>query len=171
MTDALVAFLRARLDDDAQVAREAAFTVGDTGYEQGALVRPPAQYGDALVADGQHWGFRYHQVVRSRSRGPQRTVAEAASFGGRVVAEHIAHHDPARVLREVEAKRLIVEAHGRGHECISLSGSGDKSVVDGKPWAHWEPEHTVDAERPCYVLRALVLPYADHPDYLPKWRP
>ncbi|WP_405461626.1 DUF6221 family protein [Streptomyces sp. NBC_00101] len=84
---------------------------------------------------------------------------------------HIMQHRPAQVLREVEAKRRIVDAHGPDHECISLTGSGDASVVDGKPWALWELEHTGDAEQPCFILRCLALPHADHPAYLPEWRP
>lgn len=61
---------------------------------------------------------------------------------------HIARHDPARVLADVAAKRAIVAACAYNLE-------------------YEEYGHTL-AER---VLRALALPYADHEDYKPHWRP
>jgi hypothetical protein len=55
---------------------------------------------------------------------------------------HMARFDPARELAECEAKRMLL----------------------------WLSEHGCggDYER---VQRALALPYADHPDYLPEWKP
>lgn len=77
--------------------------------------------------------------------------------------DHIARHDPARVLAECEAKRRIVEEHSDGGK-----------DWDGQRFVHWcrrcagrrghEPW-------PCPTLRALALPYADHPDYRQEWRP
>lgn len=58
--------------------------------------------------------------------------------------EHIARHDPARVLAECEAKRRMVE------------------MIPGMP-ADWDDRD--------YLLRLLALPYADHPDYDPEWKP
>lgn len=57
-------------------------------------------------------------------------------------AAHMIKWSPARVLVECEAKRTLL--------FLSEHGCGD------------------DYER---VQRALALPYADHPDYLPKWKP
>ncbi len=62
-------------------------------------------------------------------------------------------HDPARVLAECEAKRRIVERFnllaegGDGHEAMYR-----RSEMVG-------------------VLRALALPYADHPEFRSEWRP
>lgn len=64
------------------------------------------------------------------------------------VSHHIARHDPARVLADVAAKRAIVAACAYNLE-------------------YEEYGYTL-AER---VLRALALPYADHEDYKPHWRP
>jgi hypothetical protein len=75
-----------------------------------------------------------------------------------------------RALAEVDVKLRIIAAHGRAHECISLSGAGDHSVFDGQPWELWELSHTED-HGPCHVLRLLALPYAGHPDYRPEWAP
>jgi hypothetical protein len=63
--------------------------------------------------------------------------------------QHIAVHDPARVLRRVAADRQIV-ALG----CCDEPGHG------------WES--TAELE---LVIRLLALPYDDHPDYDPQWRP
>jgi hypothetical protein len=80
--------------------------------------------------------------------------------------------DPERVLAECEAKRRIVEEHGDGgesqgyladedwrygympHACETCGSFGEY----GTPW-------------PCRTLRALALPFADHPEYDESWRP
>jgi hypothetical protein len=62
-----------------------------------------------------------------------------------LTAEHIARHDPARVLAECDAKRRIITTIQRW-------------LDTGYP--------TLD-----HVLFALALPYADHPDYRSEWRP
>lgn len=59
-------------------------------------------------------------------------------------ADHIARHDPARVLAEVAAKRAIVERY------MHLAEHGDSGD------ARW-------------VLPLLAQPNADHPDYDPAW--
>jgi hypothetical protein len=67
-------------------------------------------------------------------------------------AEHIARHDPARVLAECEAKRRIIGTPPYGHNGLHLCSD----------------EMTDDHE--CVVLRALASVYADHPDFNPDWR-
>lgn len=61
---------------------------------------------------------------------------------------HMARHDPARVLAEVEAKRFLLEWGIAGID------RGGLSPVMG---------HN--------ILAGLALPYADHPDYDPSWKP
>jgi len=65
------------------------------------------------------------------------------------VSDHIARHDPARVLAECESKRRIV---------VRLQMSRMLPVQIG--------DHAAEA-----ILRALALPHADHPDYDEAWRP
>ncbi len=85
-TRLLVQFLRARLDEDEQVARQA------TGGWWNAIVGETA---DRVVpADAQTMG--------EGAAGKQRF---AAAFD----AEHIARHDPVRVLREIEAWRAVLD--------------------------------------------------------------
>ncbi|MER8220860.1 DUF6221 family protein [Streptomyces sp. NPDC094143] len=151
--DDLVQFLRDRLDEDERTAREAAMSVGRTGYKNGVLVNPPARFGDDLVADGAQWVSSHHLVVRKRL-GPEekgRIVADCGGFGARPVAVHAAAHDPARVLAEVEAKRRVIE------RCTAVQGL----LLDD-----FTAEHLADE-----VLALIALPYADHPDYREEWRP
>lgn len=72
-------------------------------------------------------------------------------------AEHIARHDPARVLAEVDAKRRIVT------QFQTVTGP-DEPIIS--------PEYDdgyIDALD--YVMKLLALPYAGHRDYRPEWRP
>jgi hypothetical protein len=65
-------------------------------------------------------------------------------------AAHIARHDPARVLREVAAKRAIIE--------------------------EWEVDYIdnpctqlPDARAARLALHVIATVYSDHPDYDPAW--
>jgi hypothetical protein len=81
-------------------------------------------------------------------------------------AEHIVRWDPARVLAECDAKRRILAEHEPGIDlgeayCITCTPTSDSTgapMVYGNEW-------------PCRTMRALTLPYADHPDYDEAWRP
>jgi hypothetical protein len=120
----LVEFLRARLDEDKWAARNAAADHPSWTYD-------PEQF--AVYTDG-------YPIASHRFGDP---LAE-------VDGVHIARHDPARVLREVEAKRrliseILAECEGAGFD--------HRRGIYGK------------------VLRSLAAPYADHPDYREEWRP
>ena len=75
----------------------------------------------------------------------------------RNTARHIALHDPARVLREVTAKRAIVDAHPEGED----GWCGDEVALTGCRWEKW----------PCPGLRHLAAIYDSHPDYREEWKP
>lgn len=77
---------------------------------------------------------------------------EASVFESDGDAAHIARHDPARVLAECEAKRRIVECH-------SLTQLESGKTILGYRTALED------------AIRALALPYADHPDYRDEWKP
>ena len=64
---------------------------------------------------------------------------------------HIQRNSPARVLAECEAKRQLIEGFQR-------------HVRDYR-------HGYTSAQPPSWVLRRLVLPYVDHPDYREEWRP
>lgn len=120
----LVEFLRARLDEDERVAREA--TDGpwslDNELHVEAIYAPDRS---TVVVGGGRWGD------------------EAPVFETDEDAVHIVRHDPARVLREVEAKRRTLV------RCEEEMLSGIDRLV------HFAQQ----------TMREMALPYADHPDY------
>jgi len=85
-----------------------------------------------------------------------------------VISEHIARHDPARVLREVAAKRAIAADHAAGHApnigphkgrpCCRSCGALDDDPYLAEPW-------------PCDTIRALAAMWSDHGDYRAEWAP
>ncbi|MGY5127323.1 DUF6221 family protein [Streptomyces nigrescens] len=124
MTEALVAFLRARLDEEEVAAHT-------------APAGPWHADGDSVYASH-----------------PADLVVEYAYNDG---AEHIARHDPARVLAEIEAKRAIVDQYAEVQEM-------DRE--DAEPeFAYGRAVGLGEA------VRLLALPYQEHPDYRPEWRP
>lgn len=79
-----------------------------------------------------------------------------ATSGSRIecplpVARHIARQQPARVLREIEAKRRIVATY----ELWRDFGGTDKEAAFAKGLGD--------------SLRILASAYSDHPDYLQEW--
>jgi hypothetical protein len=133
MADDLVAFLHARLDEDEQAARAAAgapWTADDV---------PGCIHVEAWARAEQR-ALRGLGFVGSVEREPDR--------------QHIARYDPARVLREVEAKRQILNLHRRD------SDYGSDPICNV---CLYTP--------PCETVRVLALPYSDHPDYHEEWRP
>ena len=75
-----------------------------------------------------------------------------------------------RVLAECEAKRRIIALHQpsggpnyRGTECCARCTAGGEYPADDG--------YTDEQNWPCPTLRALALPYAEHPDYREEWRP
>ncbi|MFB8393670.1 DUF6221 family protein [Streptomyces yangpuensis] len=76
-------------------------------------------------------------------------------------AAHIARHDPARVLAEVDAKRQILR---RLEGAESTLGAAEKGTVP-----HDLMTGAVNSWRD--AVRLLALPYADHPDYRQEWKP
>lgn len=132
----LVQWLTARLDTDEQIAREA--TEGPwrnaptarhhataSGRSEEAVFGSPPDVGAVVVA----------------------ITGEAVERRNLVNAEFIAAHDPARVLREIDAKRRIIAAY--------------------ENYDREAPELDV----PESVLRLLALPYADRDGYQESWRP
>lgn len=148
MTD-ITAFLAARLDEDEQVARDA--TPGpwlaDTDYDDEVYtMSDPVRTSEANPD-----GCDYAVIGYIRGGVGNRTEANMV---------HIAHHDPARVLAEVTAKRRILERHGSFDFWPGPDGDADETLCDGchKPW-------------PCPDLRDAVAPFAAQPGYNESWRP
>ncbi|MGW1616350.1 DUF6221 family protein [Streptomyces sp. NPDC002285] len=92
--------------------------------------------------------------------------------------EFIAEHDPARVLREIDAKRELLTLHAAvaDHGRFSDHGECEKYGCDGD---HRRPPvcrscrtYAGDPEEaPCSTLRILAMPYADREGYRAEWAP
>lgn len=116
------------------------------------------------------------------------TIDQREAHPGRWPGEHLDHiarHDPARVLAECAAKRRIIETYvpddadpHPGQPCTNdVEGDPDgERYAELKQWgeagacvrhlAAWETHHHSK-----WVLKLLALPYIDHPDFDGAWRP
>ncbi|MEV8226888.1 DUF6221 family protein [Streptomyces sp. NPDC079167] len=133
MTADLAAFLRARLDEQ-EAAAVAAGGRGEVWQALGTGVYSTPLDDDAppLITTGPEAGGSDDDAAR---------------------AVHVALHDPARVLRGVQATRRVVAER-------ELSQAAD----DADP---------SDAATPAFetALRFLAVAYADHQEYRPEWAP
>lgn len=149
MTD-LLAFLNARLDDDERVAREAVIRAHNGHRPHPELSE--WHYGGDEVEYVSTPEMRAHPYfdpyyVTMDNEGLLPAVDEK-------VGPHIARHDPARVLREVAAKRAIIESYTGCRALLGTLGSPrSEGYVDGLGKA----------------IEALASVYADHPDFDPAW--
>lgn len=132
------------------------------------MTHNPTKVADFLMAR-----IAEDEAAASLCRGPEWTVEYAHQYedgdwaettlwgGGKALAsfddnfggdpaDHIARHDPARVLAECAAKRAIVE---RLKKDVDWYAQSDDS------WAGGRAAAATDA------IRQLAVVYADHPDY------
>lgn len=150
--DDLVQWLRAQLDEDERIARAASEYAEPVWRldEDGATVLwwPPEPH----VADKER--EKGLPVVSDRWRG------QTIESSGHRIAPHVAEHDPARVLREIEAKRRILA------EIVPRMNEMDDQIDAefGSPSVPIEYE----SEK---LLCLLALPYSDRPGYREDWRP
>jgi hypothetical protein len=134
----LVEWLRTQLDEDERIARAATPGPWKQARERGV----------EWVSSAEYWA-----VADCSDADPARENAE-----------HVAAWDPARVLREIDAKRQTLDEHQDAND------GACGACVDG----HWGyPTHGGSSPQrfPCRTLRLLALPYADRPGYHEEWRP
>lgn len=82
-------------------------------------------------------------------------------------------HDPARVLREVEAGRNILAEHAARPPRPS-DGQWHGLAPDRlrcRVCASAHEGHWLRFIAPCWTLMQLAMIYSDHPDYDPAWTP
>lgn len=129
--DDLVRWLGEQLDEDERIARRAGDSFRQIG-ETGVIV---ATEGDR--------------------------AEECASANWTGIAEHIVQHDPARVLREIDAKRRILRALENAE--VSL-----RNTVPRR-----EPHELMTGATNSLraIVRTLAAVYADRPGYSEAWRP
>lgn len=169
----LSAFLLARLAEDEAAANVCAemfpppWEVADRGWRV-RIYADDTPTPDLSTDDEDAMTTRTPVVMEVE---PDRHIEDPRWLSERV--EHVARHDPARVLREVEAKRAIVEAcrpvypvfyresarrlcEERGEVSFTVDAHG------GPMWPHAGAEIT---------LRCLASVYRDHPEFDAAWLP
>lgn len=111
----------------------------------------------------------------TRDDGPPEGIVLYDKSGKLTVgqARHIARHDPARVLREIEAKRRLLDdytatARIRDEAAERIKAAGDHP--DPKDLETWDR-----AQRESAILEGPVqlaaLPFNDRRGYCEEWRP
>lgn len=142
MTDhGLVAFLRARLGEDEEIARTAPGPSWERRQIRGDFDKSVVLEDYIAVAD------------------PDCNTVVLADVAGEVLP-FVLRHDPTRVLSEVDAKRRIVDQYVYWQDMADQSGIASLSnFMQGERHGLWQ------------ALRLLALSYRNHPDYRPEWAP
>lgn len=128
MTADLASWLRAQLDADEAVAR--------------AVEDNSAPWDGQWKADGPDCLRTYNDWVLFY--GHTHPLAPG-------LVNHVVRHDPARVLRETDAKRRILHVHVDQRECERCAWFNDELY-------------------PCETLRLIASVYADRAGYDESWR-
>jgi hypothetical protein len=126
----LVQWLGEQLDEEQRIAEEAARHTEPDWSDGGT-------YGESVTTE------------------PRHVPVAVGPWSGQMLDEvraHIAAHDPARVLREIEAKRDLLRLASAAHDYHETFTSGFASALEG-------------------TLRLFALAYADRVGYREEWRP
>lgn len=141
-------FLTARLNEDERVARlatqEQARSIRSCGLSEPG---DPASWSHGTDEDD---SGHYRRAVFAGDDA----VTVADQFDPELdtgTPEHIARHDPARVLADVAAKRALLRVIHRTEDDTAM---------------YWGAEWSATGS----ALRYLAQPYADHPDFDPAWK-
>ncbi|UJV42054.1 DUF6221 family protein [Streptomyces sp. AMCC400023] len=143
----LVQWLAAQLDEDEQKARDA--TPGPWWHNPGKQWLGPEAFEKYDLRQGEEfvgYGGPHPFTGAVASTGP------ASNMQGMKDAAFIAAWDPARVLREIDAKRDLLRFAEGIHD-------------------HHETFTTGVAARLEQTLRLFALAYADRPGYREEWAP
>jgi hypothetical protein len=134
MSEDLVAFLHARIEED-----------------------------EALATSGESWTVFDESVHGTRRVDVDFSIERVVACTRAWRAEHIARHDPVRVLAEVAAKRQLLVV------CETAKRNADLPDPEGG----YPPAVFVNgyASALDHAVRLAALPYADHPDYRQEWAP
>lgn len=142
--DDLRQWLGEQLDEDERIARDAGGK-----YESGQRWWEDERFGsDGTVGD---------------ERG---SVVVYRTGVGRQHSAHIARHDPARVLREIDAKRQLLDEHKPGRP--KGRPNMERHCLTCTTAQAWDETAN---EANCLTLRLLALPYAGRAGYDEGWRP
>jgi len=183
MTDDLITWLRAQLDNDEQVARAA--TVGPWWHNPGKAWLGP----EAFEQYDRSKGEEFVGYGDSPFSGCVAATGPASHAQSMADAAHITRYDPARMAAEVDAKRRILDEHQPIWRTVEWphdqNGKGEAQACrrcQNAAYTEWHPKYgeagvlpegfiTPYVLAPCTTLRLLALPYADRPGYRDEWRP
>jgi hypothetical protein len=138
VTDDLVTWLRNALDDDERMARR--LQDNRPGPWSIDVDYPGEPAGGTAVLD-------VHRELVAVARGGY-------------VGDYMSERSPDLVLRDIAAKRRIIELCEPPLIDVSSPGECPPRYIEGRGASWGEP-----------VLRLLALPYADRPGYREEWRP
>lgn len=168
MTDEMVAFIRKQLDADAAEAERLG------GEEWAWCFSMPSDgepHGRISVITESYCVFE--QATRRMSH-PDNPIAvlpkdDADKYGDRML--HITRHDPERVLREVAAKRAIINDYAetcriRDEAAERIRAAGDNP--DSADLDEWARAHT-EAGILLNPISHLAAVYADRDGYKEEW--
>lgn len=148
--DDLVQWLHAQLDEDERTARAAT---------PGPWVANKHKYGAEVYTES----------------GEGVALDHDAGGVGWDDADFIAANDPARVLREIDAKRQVIKAFTVSAERMEeLAEERERLKVRGYDTLMTEMDLTTAIHQRDVlggVLQLFALPYADRPGYRDEWRP
>jgi hypothetical protein len=101
------------------------------------------------------------------------TGGDTIHIGDRYVTAHIALHDPARVLREIEAKKAIVADYVetvriRDKSRAIIDAAGDNPGTQDVAEERWT---SIEADALRDVLRRLAAVYVDRDGWKEEWKP
>lgn len=135
----IVEFLKARLDEDEEVARASISGVPERAEWSYEPWSSSVEGSGEVIAPNGRDDSGYPEYITCDMEGLSKAVSQKDG-------PHIARHDPARVLREVAAKRALLAWMGNYHNI--------------------HPDNRIYLNASLYVMAAS---YADHPDYQKEW--
>ena len=177
----IVEFLRARLDEDEAVARAAVIPA----HNKPGAYKPHPELAEWFYDGDEVEYVQTPEMLAHKYPDRLYVTMDREGLGPSVeadVANHIARHDPARVLREVEAKRRIVDLHANWPVLVQGQPKYEMQQMDATGFVSFratqqtawlterEYRERFGVEPPAApMIRALASVYADHPDYDPEW--
>lgn len=136
----IIEFLEARLAEDERIALAAA-----------SRTRWWRSGGSGVVGGGEPYTVDWEDGPDYTDYANAHTIVYDEGWPLDTEALHIARHDPARVLREVAAKRAIL---------------ADARIYPDAAYPDFDGGFSTAAES---AVASLAAVYSDHPDFDPEW--
>ena len=109
--------------------------------------------------------FLLARIAEDKRIATDAAAGWSAADGAGPAAEHVARHDPARVLADCAARRRLVLACRDSAPDLAFLGARPEGLAD------FPLTPSNQHELAALTLALLALPYADHSDYRARWRP